>query len=173
MNRILNILLAILILGYVAYYFYKKPKFINGEQAPKIQAELIDGRSFSLDDLKGKYVLIDFWGSWCGPCRRDNPSIVALHDEFNQKTFDNAHGFEVVSIAIESNRDRMIKAIQKDGLKWDYHIIQLDRFDSPIAKKYGIKEIPTKYLLNPDGYIMGVNQSYDEIRSMLHDRLKQ
>lgn len=172
MNKILNILLALLVAGYALYYFYKQPKYINGEIAPQFTAQLLDGAEFSLSDMKGKYVLLDFWGSWCGPCRQDNPGIVKLYDQFNAKSFTDASGFEVVSIAIESDDKRMKKAIAKDGLKWKYHIPQLDRFKSPVVIQYGVKEIPTKYLINPDGYIMGVNQSVKEIGRLLNERVK-
>lgn len=172
MNKILNILLVLLVIGYVAYHFYKKPKYINGETAPQFSAQMLDGTEFSLSDMKGKYVLLDFWGSWCGPCRAENPSIVKLYDKFNGKTFTDGSGFEVVSVAIENNEKRMKKAIAKDDLKWKYHIPQLDRFKSPIVLQYGVNEIPTKYLINPDGYIMGVNQSATEIERLLSERMK-
>ena len=172
MNKILNILLVLLVIGYAVYYFYKQPKYINGEIAPPFTAQMIDGSEFSLSDLKGKYVLLDFWGSWCGPCRQENPNIVKLFDKFNGKTFTDASGFEVVSVAIEKDENRMKSAILNDNLKWKYHIPQLDRFNSPIVIQYGVKESPTKYLINPDGYIMGVNQSPTEIERLLSERVK-
>lgn len=172
MNKLLNILLILLILGYVAYYFYKKPKYINGELAPQFTTKLIDGSTFSLNDMKGKYVLIDFWGSWCGPCRKENPSVVALYNAYHGKDFKDATDFEVVSIAVESDENRMKNAILKDQLTWKYHIPQLDRFKSTVVSQYGVKEIPTKYLINPEGYIMGVNQNLEEIDRLLRDRLK-
>ena len=172
MNKILNILLVLLVIAYAVYHFYKKPKYINGEMAPKFTAQLIDGSAFSLSDLKGKYVLLDFWGSWCGPCRQENPNIVKLYDQFNGKTFTDASGFEVVSVAIENDKKRMKKAIAKDSLRWNYHVPQMDRFKSPIVIQYGVNEIPTKYLINPDGYIMGVNQSPTEIERLLSERVK-
>ncbi len=172
MNKILNILLVLLVIGYAVYYFYKQPKYINGEIAPPFTAQMIDGSEFSLSDLKGRYVLLDFWGSWCGPCRQENPNIVKLFDKFNGKTFTDASGFEVVSVAIEKDENRMKSAILNDNLKWKYHIPQLDRFNSPIVIQYGVKEIPTKYLINPDGYIMGVNQSPTEIERLLSERVK-
>ena len=172
MNKILNIILIALIAGYIINYFYKKPKYINGEIAPPFTALMIDGTEFSLSDMKGKYVLLDFWGSWCGPCRKDNPGIVALYNSFNAKSFDDADGFEVISIAIETNVKRMNRAIEKDGLRWKYHIPQMDRFASPVASLYGVKEIPTKYLINPEGYIMGVNLTTQEIDKVLTERLK-
>lgn len=172
MNKILNILLVILVIGYAAYYFYKQPKYINGEVAPPFTAQMLDGSNFSLSDMNGKYVLLDFWGSWCGPCRKENPAIVKLYDKFNGKEFTDAFGFEIVSVAIERDESRMKKAIDKDNLKWKYHIPQLDRFKSPIVIQYGVNEIPTKYLINPEGYIMGVNQTTTEIERLLSERVK-
>ena len=171
MNKILNILLILIILGYAGYYFYKMPKYANGEKAPQFSAMLMDGSSFELKDLEGKYVLIDFWGSWCGPCRQENPDIVQLYQEFNSAEFEDADGFEVVSIAVETNERRWKSAIEKDNLDWKYHIAQLERFKSPIVSQYGVKEIPTKYLLNQKGEIIGVNLSAGEIAEMLRRRL--
>lgn len=171
MNKILNILLILIIVGYAGYYFYKKPKYTNGEKAPQFSAKLMDGSSFELKDLEGSYVLIDFWGSWCGPCRRDNPNLVNLYSEFKDASFKDAQGFEMVSIAVETNERRWKAAIVKDQLNWKYHIAQLERFKSPIASLYGVKEIPTKYLLNPKGEIIGVNLTAQEIAEMLRRRM--
>jgi thiol-disulfide isomerase/thioredoxin len=165
------ILIAILILAYVGKYFYKKPKFSNGENIPAFEAQLINGDKFSLSDLSGKYVLIDFWGSWCGPCRKENPALVELYKEFNGKKFENATDFEIVSIAIETNEKSWKRAIEKDGLFWPYHIPQMDRFKSPIVRQFGVREIPTKYLLNEKSEIIAVNLSIDEIAKMLKNRL--
>ena len=171
MNKILNILLILIILGYAGYYFYKKPKYANGEKAPQFSATLIDGSAFELKDLEGKYVLIDFWGSWCGPCRKENPDLVNLYNEFKDVTVEDADGFEMVSIAVETNERRWKAAIEKDQLNWKYHIAQLDRFKSPIVSQYGVKEIPTKYLLNQRGEIIGVNLTSQEISAMLKRRM--
>ncbi len=171
MNKILNILLILIILGYAGYYFYKKPKYANGEKAPQFSATLMDGSSFELKELEGSYVLLDFWGSWCGPCRKENPELVKLYNEFKDASFDGAGGFEMVSIAVETNEKRWKSAIEKDGLTWRYHIAQLDRFKSPIVSQYGVKEIPTKYLLNQKGEIIGVNLSTLEIAELLRRRM--
>ena len=173
MNKILNVLLVLLIVGYAGYYFYKMPKYANGEKAPQFSSTLIDGSAFELADLEGNYVLIDFWGSWCGPCRKENPDIKELYNKYNKSTFKDASGFEVLSIGVENNEKRWKSAIEKDGLSWKYHIAQMDRFKSPIVSQYGVKEIPTKYLLNQKGEIIGVNLSAGEIDQMLSRRLKQ
>ena len=173
MSKILNVLMVLVVLGYIGYHFYKKPKYSNGEKANPIQATLMDGSKFDLEDLKGQYVLLDFWGSWCGPCRRENPDLVKLYDKYNGGEFSSATGFEIVSIGVETKESRWKAAIEKDGLKWKYHIAQMDRFKSPIVSQYGVKEIPTKYLINEKGEIIGVNQPIAEIDQMLSRRLKQ
>ena len=172
MNKILNILIVLLLVGYAGYYFYKMPKYENGEKAPQFSATLIDGSDFRLSDLEVKYVLVDFWGSWCGPCRRENPGIKNLYNRYNQASFEKAKGFEVLSIGVETNEKRWKRAIEKDGLDWKYHIAQMDRFKSPIVAQYGVKEIPTKYLLNEKGEIIGVNLSVEEMDRMLSRRLQ-
>lgn len=172
LSKILNGLLIVLIIGLIANYVYRLPKYSDGEVAPAISAQLIDGSKFELKDLKGKYALLDFWGSWCAPCRRENKKVVALKKEFENATFSDASGFEVVSIAIETNENAWKKAIQGDGLYWKYHIAQLQRFKSPIAKDYGIKEIPTKYLVGPDGNILSVNASFESITKLLQSKRK-
>lgn len=172
LSKILNALLVLLVVGFVINYIYRLPRFDDGEQAPTFQATLIDGSSFDLADMKGQYVLLDFWGSWCAPCRRENPDIVQLQSKYAGQQFEDATGFEVVSIAIETSEARWKNAIVKDGLSWKYHIAQLDRFDSPVAQLYGVKEIPTKYLVGPNGDILSVNASPAEITRYLASKRK-
>jgi len=174
-SKVFRIILSIIvILGLVRIgkYVYLMPKFSSGEEIPGFEAKLKDGSSFALSDLKGDYVLLDFWGSWCGPCRRDNPGLVRLYDEFNGKSFKEADDFHIVNVAIETNERRWLAAIDKDGLNWPYHIAEFDRFNSPIAKAYGVREIPTKYLLDSSGKIIGVNQTEEELRDFFNSQIK-
>lgn len=167
------ILPIIIILGLVVNYFYRKPKFINGEKPIDFEIVIKNGKKISLSQFKGKYVLIDFWGSWCGPCRADNPKIAQLYNKYNTLTFTDASGFEIISIGIETNESDWQNAIQNDQLYWENHYSSLKRFDDPIAKLYGVRQIPTKYLINPDGYIMGVDLSADEIDKLLSPKIKK
>ncbi len=163
-------LLVVVGLIWAGRYLYFKPKYVNGEMAPDFTMTLLDGRAMNLSDLKGHYVLIDFWGSWCGPCRQDNPNLVKLYNEFHGEKFKHARGFEIVSIGLEMKESRWKAAIEKDGLRWPYHHADFNRMKSEIASLYGVKEIPTKYLITPEGQIAGVNLTYEEIRQFLLDR---
>lgn len=166
------ILLILVILGLGIKNWYFKPKFEFGELAPNFEATTANGNTFALKMVRGKYVVIDFWGSWCGPCRAENPSWVKLNRDFQDKKFGDATGFEIISIGIEANRASWLKAIQEDKLDWPIHIGQFERFKSPLAIKYGVREIPTNYFINPDGLILGVNQSADEIAQFLTSKVK-
>lgn len=172
LSRILDILLVVMVIGLVGYFIYKMPKYKSGEVAPLFESVDQSGNAFRLEDLKGNYVLIDFWGSWCGPCRRDNVKLVDLYNKYEGKQFTDANGLEIVSVGIEKDKSSWLAAIQKDGLYWRYHIPQMERFKSPVAKMYGIKEIPTKYFLDPNLNIISVNEDVEDIDTFLSNKLK-
>jgi len=168
-------LLLLAILGIIIYFvFIKSPSGKAGALAPDFEAELIDGTNFKLSDLRGSFVLLDFWGSWCPPCRKDNPNLVALHSEFKDARFDNADSFEMVTVALEKNAKRNKAAADKDGFTWKYQIVQESRYvlTAPLALKYGISNVPSKYLIGPKGDILGVNLSKNEIREILKTHLQ-
>lgn len=172
-NKVLNILLVVIIAGYAVNYVYRLPRFDSGEKAPEFSTKLVDSTEFSLSSLRGNYVLLDFWGSWCGPCRRENPSLVQLFQDMRQVAYKDAGGFEIVSVALETNAASWQKALEKDQLTWNYHIVELDRFSGPIATLYGVREIPTKYFIGPAGDILMVNPDFKAVQDYLEERKKE
>ena len=153
-------------------YLYFKPKYETGIDAPNFEFTALDGQKLSLKEMQGQYILLDFWGSWCGPCRVESPNLVSLKNKFSQKTFDKGSKFDIVSIAIEANEASWKKAIAKDKLNWNNHFTENNRFKSEIATLYGVKEIPTKYLINPKGKIVAVNPTFAFINDFLDKRVQ-
>lgn len=151
-------------------------KVAVGQEAPEIALEDPDGKEYKLSDLRGKVVLLDFWASWCGPCRKANPHVVELYDKYNDK------GFTVYSVSLDgldertkkrfsdpsqldaqmkNSKRRWLNAIEKDNLKWDYHVSDLRKWDCAPAKEYGVRSIPRTFLIDREGKIAAINPRYD------------
>lgn len=118
-----------------------------GNEAPEIQLPTPTGASLALSSLRGKYVLIDFWASWCGPCRVENPNVVKTYAKFKDK------GFEILGVSLDQNKAAWIKAIETDGLVWK-HVSDLQYWNSVAAQAYRVNAIPMTYLLDPQGKIL-------------------
>jgi thiol-disulfide isomerase/thioredoxin len=168
----IGLAVLVFVLFSIGKSYYLKPKNISGEKAIELRGQLPDGSPFKLSDLKGKYVLIDFWGSWCGPCRAASPQLKSLYNRFQNQDFTDASGFEILSVGIEQSKANWENAIRSDQLNWPYHLMEQGYFDSPQVKAYNVKQIPTKFLVNPNGIIMSVDPSFEEIAKLLGARLK-
>jgi len=145
-----------------------------GQLATDLDYESPDGSMMALSDLQGHVVLLDFWASWCGPCRRKNPSIVALYEKYKGKKFiKGTEGFEVYSVSLDKDKNRWLAAIEKDRLNWDNHVSDLKGWSCEGARKYGVGSIPTTYLIDEEGYIIGRNLSSAAIQLELEKRLKK
>lgn len=121
-----------------------------GEMAPDIVLPDPDGNEVKLSSLRGNYVLIDFWAAWCRPCRIENPNVVRLYNEYNNK------GFEVFGVSLDRTKKDWVEAIQKDKLTWT-HVSDLSYFNSKAAALYNINAIPATFLLDKEGKIIGKN----------------
>ena len=121
----------------------------NGEMAPDFEAELIDGSDFKLSDLRGQYVLLRFWGSWCGPCRMENRELIPFYNKHREH-------IQLVTVALEKDDSRWRKAAKKDGFTWKYQIVEQSPvvLASAIARSYGVSNIPAKFLIRPDGTLI-------------------
>lgn len=136
---------------------------LPGMDAPDIAMKDPEGNVRKLSDLKGNVVLLDFWASWCGPCRRENPNVVKLYHRFHDK------GFEIFSVSLDNTRDAWMKAIQADGLVWPNHVSDLQGWTSTGGKTYGVSSVPNTILIDRDGKIIARNLRGAELEKKLEE----
>ncbi|WP_439555311.1 redoxin domain-containing protein [Dyadobacter sp.] len=135
-----------------------------GQEAPDFTLNSPEGKPVSLSSLRGKYVLIDFWASWCGPCRMENPNVVRMYDKFKEK------GFDIYGVSLDDNEKSWKAAITKDNLKWQ-HGSELKKWNSGVAQTYGVNAIPATFLIDKDGKIIAKNLRGPALESKLTELL--
>lgn len=128
-----------------------------GNTAPEIAYPTPTGDTISLSDLKGQMVLIDFWASWCAPCRDENHKLTKIYEKFKNKTFKNGKKFTILSISMDRSIGSWKNAIKQDSLRWEHHISDLKYWNSEPAQIYNVKAIPANFLVDGEGVIIGKN----------------
>jgi thiol-disulfide isomerase/thioredoxin len=166
-----NFLLTIFLLAVLSSCsYFQSNELINGSQAPEISAPDRSGEPLALSAFRGKLVLVNFWASWCKPCREENPKLKALYDKYKDASFKKAEGFTVFSVSLDSEKDNWLKAIRDDGLDWENHVCDLHGWNSPAADSFRVSSIPSAFLIDPSGIIIGKNlkiKEFDKLLGML------
>jgi len=136
-----------------------------GNPAPELSFPTPDGKMLSLSSLKGNVVLLDFWASWCKPCRMENPNVVNLYNQYKDK------GFTVFSVSLDNNKTQWVNAIQADGLIWPNHVSDLGGWNSMPAAIYNVNSIPQTYLIGADGTIIAKDLRGEDLAKKLKEIL--
>ncbi len=128
-----------------------------GNKAPEISFKNTSDSVIKLSSIKDKLILIDFWASWCGPCRQENPTVVKVYNKFKDEKFKGGNGFTIYSVSLDADKNKWKQAIISDGLVWPYHVSDLKIWGSDVVAQYNIVGIPTNVLINDKGIIIDKN----------------
>lgn len=174
MKKNLVICFLALCVTFTAQAQYENAKIKVGQDAPELAYPSPQGKLISLKEInKGRYILLDFWASWCGPCRMSNPGLVKMYEQYKDKKFKKASkGFTVFSVSLDRKKEAWEKAIATDHLSWPYHISDLKSWQSEAAAAYGVQYIPQAFLIGPDGKIIGKYNSAEAAAAELDKFLK-
>ncbi|MEO6167832.1 MAG: TlpA disulfide reductase family protein [Chitinophagales bacterium] len=137
------------------------PMFEQGTVVPDIALQDFNGNTLKLSSLRGNVVLLDFWASWCGPCRKENPNVVKAYETYKDK------GFTIYSVSLDTDKNKWVAGIKKDQLMWPNHVSDLKGWQSSVCETYGIHAIPQSFLLDKDGKVIATNLRGEQLLSTL------
>lgn len=143
-----------------------------GNILPDLTLNDPEGNPLSISDLRGNIVFVDFWASWCRPCRKENSIVLETYKKYSEQDFKHAEGFKVMSISLDKTKEDWVNAIEEDGLIWEEHVSDLKGWRSPVAKKFNVRAIPMNYLINQDGVIIAKNIRAHQIEENLNNLVK-
>ena len=143
-----------------------------GNKAPELAFPSPDGKTINLSDYRGKLVLIDFWASWCMPCRIENPNLVKVYDTYKNKKFKGGEGFTIYSVSLDLKKEAWITAIKDDGLSWEAHVSDLKGWNAVPAAMYQVMSIPANLLIDGQGIILAKNLRADALESTVKGLLE-
>lgn len=135
---------------------------VMGAAAPVFTQNDINGQPVSLKDRKGKYLLVEFWASWCGPCRAENPNLLQQYTQYKDK------GFDILGVSLDDDKTKWAKAIEMDGMPWT-QVSDLKGWNNEIGRLYGVRAVPASILLNPEGKIIGINLRGESLNKKLEE----